>query len=56
MVIIFDKNNLKYASEILLVKLKITSQKKGNLSKHFGMLKRNLDGLSYQMKVRENES
>lgn len=56
MTIIFDKNNIKNASKILSEKLKTFPNKKGNLSKHFGKLKRNLDGLAYQMEIRKNES
>jgi hypothetical protein len=29
--------------------------KKGNLTKHFGKLKRNIDGLHYQIQIRANE-
>ncbi len=29
---------------------------KGNLSKHFGTLKRNIDGLEYQLEARKNEN
>lgn len=29
--------------------------KKGKLSKHYGKLKRNIDGLNYQISIRENE-
>ena len=28
---------------------------KGKLTTHFGKLKRNIDGLAYQQKIRENE-
>ena len=29
--------------------------KKGNIAKHFGKLKRNIDGLTYQTEQRKNE-
>lgn len=54
MTIIINKSNLKNTSKILSEKLK-QSEKKGNLSKHFGKLKRNIDGLEYQTSMRENE-
>ncbi len=54
MTIIIDKSNLKDTSKILSDKLN-KSAKSGNLIKHFGKLKRNIDGLKYQISVRENE-
>ncbi len=39
-----------------LLENKIRSVSKGNLSKHFGNLKRNIDGLDYQLEVRKNEN
>jgi hypothetical protein len=54
MTIVINESNLKHTSKILKDKLK-KAAKKGNLSKHFGKLKRNLDGLDYQISVRENE-
>lgn len=54
MTVVIDKSNLKNTSKILNEKLK-KSAKKGNLTKHFGKLKRNIDGLDYQISVRENE-
>jgi len=54
MTVIIDKSNLKNTSKILSEKLK-KSTKSGNLSKHFGKLKRNIDGLEYQISARENE-
>jgi hypothetical protein len=54
MTLIIDKSNLKNTAKILNEKLK-KSGKKGNLTKHFGKLKRNIDGLSYQISIRENE-
>lgn len=55
MTIIIDKNNSKNILNILSKKLK-NEPKKGNLAKHFGKLKRNLDGLKYQLELRENEN
>lgn len=54
MTIVIDKSNVKKYTKILSDKLK-KSTKKGNLSKHFGKLKRNIDGLKYQTSLRENE-
>jgi hypothetical protein len=55
MTIIIDKNNSKNILNILSKKLK-NEPKKGNLAKHFGKLKRNIDGLKYQLELRENEN
>lgn len=49
-----DKANSKNISKILDEKLK-RKPKNGNLAKHFGKLKRNIDGLSYQNEVRKDE-
>jgi hypothetical protein len=54
MTIIITKNNSKDVSKILDKKLG-SPKKNGNLAKHFGKLKRNLDGLSYQLELRDNE-
>lgn len=54
MTVVIDKSNLKNTSKILGEKLK-KSTKSGNLTKHFGKLKRNIDGLEYQISARENE-
>ena len=54
MTVVIDKSNLKNTSKILSEKLK-KSTKSGNLTKHFGKLKRNIDGLEYQISARENE-
>lgn len=54
MTLLIVKSNSKKVSKLLTEKLKKDS-KKGNLAKHFGKLKRNLDGLKYQIAVRENE-
>lgn len=54
MTVVINKSNLKNTAKILSEKLK-KSNKKGNISKHFGKLKRNIDGLEYQISIRENE-
>lgn len=41
--------------QVLAEKLKKREKQQGNLSKHFGQLKRNLDGLQYQIIMRKNE-
>ncbi len=54
MTVTINKSNSKIIGKILKEKLS-KSNSKGNLSKHFGKLKRNLDGLKYQTEIRENE-
>lgn len=54
MTVEIDKNNSKNIAKILSDKLK-KSNKKGNLAKHYGKLKRDIDGLKYQIEIRENE-
>ena len=54
MAVIIDKNNSKNVANILDEKLK-KSKKRENLAKHFGKLKRNIDGLKYQISIRANE-
>lgn len=54
MTVLIDKSNLKNISKILSEKFK-KSVKIGNLSKHFGKMIRNIDGLAYQIIARENE-
>jgi hypothetical protein len=54
MTIVINKSNLKNTSKILSEKLR-KAKKKGNLSRHFGKLRRNIDGLEYQTSIRENE-
>ena len=54
MTVIIKKNNSANTSKILIEKLK-KSKKKGNLEKHFGRLKRELDGLEFQQQVRKDE-
>ena len=55
MTLIIDKNSVNELPKLLASRLKRKS-KKSSLSKHFGKLKRELDGLEYQHKMRENES
>lgn len=55
MTLVIDKSNAKNLDTILNEKLNKVS-KKGNLSKHFGKLKRNIDGLGYQFELRKNEN
>lgn len=55
MTLVIDKNNANKLPELLKKRLK-SKPSKGKLAKHFGGLKRNIDGLEYQQKIRENES
>lgn len=55
MTVVIDKSNSQNVAKILTEKLK-KSKKDGNLAKHYGKLKRNIDGLKYQISIRENES
>ena len=55
MTLVIDKNNSKSITTLLSSKLK-KELKKGNLSKHFGKLKRNIDGLKYQIEIRKDEN
>ena len=54
MVLIIKKKETKKEIDNLLKK-KEKSNSEGNLSKHFGKLKRNIDGLEYQLEIRKNE-
>jgi len=54
MVLIIKKKITKKEIDILLEKKDKTSSK-GNLSHHFGKLKRNIDGLEFQLEIRKNE-
>jgi hypothetical protein len=54
MTVVIDKSNSKNLSKILSEKLN-KKRKTGNLAKHFGKLKRHIDGLKYQTEIRENE-
>jgi hypothetical protein len=51
---VINKANFKNTEKILSERMK-KSSKKGNLAGHFGKLKRNIDGLAYQISARENE-
>jgi len=55
MTLIINKNNSKNIDNLLSKKLNKAS-KKDNLSKHFGKLKRNIEGLKYQLEIREMEN
>ena len=54
MTLVIDKQGSKNLKKLLSEKLK-NQTKKGNLSNHFGKLKRDIDGLKYQLLIRENE-
>jgi hypothetical protein len=54
MVLIIKKKESKKEIETLLKK-RGKSNSQGNLVKHFGKLKRNIDGLEYQLEIRKNE-
>jgi hypothetical protein len=55
MTLVIDKSNSKNISKILTEKLTALPKKNGNLAKHFGKLKRNIDGLTFQIELRKNE-
>lgn len=55
MTVTINKKNIAQAISILEEKVK-RGRKEGNLTKHFGKLKRGLDGLSYQITAREDEN
>jgi hypothetical protein len=54
MTIIIDKTNSENIAKILTDKFRRTKEK-GNLAKHFGKLKRNLDVLNFQVEIRKDE-
>jgi hypothetical protein len=54
-VLIIKKKNTKKEIDTLLEKKEKSDSKEGNLSKHFGKLKRDIDGLEYQLEIRKNE-
>lgn len=54
MTLLIDNSDLKKVEKLLRQKNK-KNKNEGNLSKHFGNLKRKIDGLEYQLKVRQNE-
>jgi hypothetical protein len=51
MTLVIDKNNANKLPDLLKKRIKSKSSK-GKLVKHFGVLKRNIDGLEYQHKIR----
>lgn len=53
MKVLIDKENSKNLAEILKEMLK-KSRKEGDLCKHYGKLKRNIDGLKYQTAIRRD--
>ncbi len=55
MTLVIDKNNSNNIA-LLISKAFKKQSKKGNLAQHFGKLKRNIDGLTYQLEIRENEN
>ncbi len=54
MTVTIDRKNKGEIHRILSEKIK-KKKKAGNLAKHFGKLKRKIDGLKYQLSMRENE-
>ncbi|WP_461532833.1 hypothetical protein [Sinomicrobium sp.] len=54
MTVVITKNNSEKVNEILADRLK-KKKGMGNLAKHYGKLKRKIDGLEYQIAIRENE-
>lgn len=54
-IVIEAKHTPDIVKQVLAEKLKKQDKQQGNLSKHFGQLKRNLDGLQYQAVMRKNE-
>ncbi len=54
MVLIVNEKNSEHLNALLSKKLK-RPKSPGNLAKHFGKLKRNIDGLQYQSEMRKHE-
>jgi hypothetical protein len=54
MSVVIDGKDPKKVAEIISAKSK-ERKRKGSLAKHFGKLKRNIDGLKYQLAIREHE-
>ena len=54
MTVLVRKTEMKNLSKILTKSIE-KRPSKGNLEKHFGKLKRNLDGLTYQTEIRKDE-
>jgi hypothetical protein len=55
MTLVINKNQSVKEIKLMLEKKLVKTDKTGNLAKHFGKLKRNLDGLKYQNETRKNE-
>ena len=55
MTLVINKSQSVKEIRLLLEKKLSNANTKGNLMKHFGRLKRNLDGLKYQQEIRKNE-
>lgn len=55
MTVEINKKNAESIAKILNEKLKKAKKEGGNLAKHFGKLKRNIDGLQYQTEMRRDE-
>lgn len=53
--VVVDQSSSEELAKLLKDKLK-KSPKKGNIVKHFGKLKRNIDGLKYQLAARSEEA
>lgn len=54
MTVTIDKSNAENTSKLIQEKFKKTP-KDGKISKYYGKLKRQLDGLAFQNQVREHE-
>lgn len=54
MTVVINQKNAKETSEKLKRNIR-TKTEKGNLKKHFGKLKRDIDPLEYQLEMRKNE-
>lgn len=55
MTVVVRKADLKNLTKILTDNFE-KKPEKGNLEKHFGKLKRNFDGLDYQIEIRKDEN
>jgi len=54
MTLVIDKKKIKDTAR-LTVRKTIAKEKTSNLADHYGKLKRGLDGLRYQLTMRNNE-
>ncbi|WP_159430228.1 hypothetical protein [Cruoricaptor ignavus] len=54
MTVVINQKNAKETSEKLKRNIRKKTEK-GNLKKHFGKLKRDIDPLEYQLEMRKNE-